>query len=140
MEELRPIFEDLSDLQLLRKCLHGKTQNPNESVNHVIWTKLPKTVFVSLPKLKTGVYLAIADFNDGRLSVCRVLEAAGIRPGPFCVSTMEALDLKRIRRAECNAGSAAKKSRLTNRRLKKRQDDILTEMEQEDPPYAAGAH
>ena len=32
----KPVFMELSDDELLRKCLHGKTQNTNESVNDVI--------------------------------------------------------------------------------------------------------
>ena len=30
---VKPIVEDLSGEKLLRKCLHGKTQNNNESIN-----------------------------------------------------------------------------------------------------------
>ncbi|GFY14058.1 uncharacterized protein TNCV_3274901 [Trichonephila clavipes] len=30
VEAMRPIFGDLSHPDLLKKCLHGKTQNPNE--------------------------------------------------------------------------------------------------------------
>ncbi|GFU10518.1 uncharacterized protein TNCV_2273471 [Trichonephila clavipes] len=32
VEAMRPIFRDLSHPDLLKKCLHGKTQNPNEKV------------------------------------------------------------------------------------------------------------
>jgi hypothetical protein len=32
--------------KLLSKCLDGKTQNQNESLNGMIWNRLPKTVFV----------------------------------------------------------------------------------------------
>lgn len=35
-KKLYPIFTDLSDDNLLHKCLRGKTQNNNESVNGVI--------------------------------------------------------------------------------------------------------
>ena len=30
---LEPIYDDLSNANLLAKCLHGKTQNPNECLN-----------------------------------------------------------------------------------------------------------
>ena len=33
---LKPIFVDLSAESLLSKCLHGQTQNNNESINNVI--------------------------------------------------------------------------------------------------------
>ena len=34
------IFQDLSSEELLKKCLHGKTQNNNETLNNIIWTRL----------------------------------------------------------------------------------------------------
>ncbi|GFU44204.1 uncharacterized protein TNCV_686181 [Trichonephila clavipes] len=37
VEAMRPIFRDLSHPDLLKKCLHGKTQNPNESFHNVVW-------------------------------------------------------------------------------------------------------
>ena len=39
---IKPIFLDLSNETLLKKCLHGKTQNANEALNNLIWTKCPK--------------------------------------------------------------------------------------------------
>ncbi|XP_018497093.1 uncharacterized protein LOC108864993 [Galendromus occidentalis] len=140
IEEFRTIFEDLSDSSLLRKCLHGKTQNPNESVNHLIWAKIPKTVFESLPKLKTGVHIAISEFNDGHVALCRILEAGGITPGPLCVGPMKDLDLKRIARAERSASGDAKKDRITTRRRKRKHEETLAEADLDDPAYAAGAH
>ena len=45
-EIIRPIFMDLSNDELLKKCLHGKTQNNNESINNVIWKRCPKYIYV----------------------------------------------------------------------------------------------
>ena len=42
------IFSDLSDDNLLRKCLHGKTQNQNKSFNRLIWRRTPKDCFVKM--------------------------------------------------------------------------------------------
>ena len=44
--KLKPIFAELSDETLLEKCLHGKTQNQNESFNPMIWDRIPKTRYV----------------------------------------------------------------------------------------------
>ena len=47
---------DLSKVEILKKCLHGKTQNPNESVVHIEKTYIPqKRGFLSivLPSLIT---------------------------------------------------------------------------------------
>lgn len=54
MTAIKPLYEDLSCQELLMRCLHGKTQNPNESVNSCIWKTLPKTEFVNLPTLQLG--------------------------------------------------------------------------------------
>ncbi|GFW32446.1 uncharacterized protein TNCV_676051 [Trichonephila clavipes] len=48
VEAMRPVFRDLANPELLKKCLHGGTQNPNESVNNVIWSRVPKKTFVQL--------------------------------------------------------------------------------------------
>ncbi|GFT52358.1 uncharacterized protein TNCV_1065501 [Trichonephila clavipes] len=45
-EAMRPIFRDLSHPDQLKKCLHGKAQNPTESFHNVIWSRVPKAKFV----------------------------------------------------------------------------------------------
>ena len=37
LDIVEPIFSDLADCDLLSKCLHGKTQNNNESINNLVW-------------------------------------------------------------------------------------------------------
>ena len=39
---LETVFQDLSKEELLSKCLHGQTQNCNEALNNIIWTKCPR--------------------------------------------------------------------------------------------------
>ena len=43
---IEPLYDDSSDEKLLKKCLHGKTQN-NECLNKVIWNHCSKDVFVA---------------------------------------------------------------------------------------------
>ena len=38
---VKPIYERLSNDALLERCLDGKTQNQNESLNGMIWNRLP---------------------------------------------------------------------------------------------------
>lgn len=45
MEVIKPTFRDLADENLLKKCHHGNTQNPNESLNNVIWSIIQKRCF-----------------------------------------------------------------------------------------------
>ena len=44
--EIAQFFDRLRDESLLSKRLHGKTQNVNESLNGMIWSKCPKRVYV----------------------------------------------------------------------------------------------
>ncbi|GFW16480.1 uncharacterized protein TNCV_443551 [Trichonephila clavipes] len=74
---------------LLKKCLHGRTQNPNESFNKCIWERIPKTVFVGIETLKFGVMDAVICFNDGYNNVrsdvekcCRICDPCAARKGP----------------------------------------------------------
>ena len=47
------------------KCLHGKTQNANESFNGTICERILKNTSTVLPNLEFGAYDAVAHFNIG---------------------------------------------------------------------------
>lgn len=100
MDKIKPIFGDLSNTELLKKCLHGGTQNPSESVDSVVWSHIPKSNFVLKSYLECGVYEAISTFNNGNIVKCRLLKGLGIDPGSNCVNTMKNLDETRINEAE----------------------------------------
>lgn len=57
MVEIKSIYRALTQTELLKKCLHGHTQNPNESFNNVVWAKIPKRVFVRLDTLRLGSFV-----------------------------------------------------------------------------------
>ncbi|GFU61129.1 uncharacterized protein TNCV_763891 [Trichonephila clavipes] len=83
---------------LIEKCLHGRTQNPNESFNKCIWERIPKTVYVGIETLKFGVMDAVICFNDGYVSRIKVFEALGIKPGYNTERALLIIDNKRILR------------------------------------------
>ena len=60
IKHLKPIFSDLSDENLRRKCIHGKTQNQNQSFNGLIWRRTPKDRFVKMTTFELAVYDAVA--------------------------------------------------------------------------------
>ena len=60
-----PIYNRLQDDQLLSKCLHGKTQNLNDTLNAIIWSRVPKNTFVSRETVEIGIYSAVIHFHDG---------------------------------------------------------------------------
>ncbi|GFU27868.1 uncharacterized protein TNCV_449711 [Trichonephila clavipes] len=77
VEAMRPIFRDLSHPDLLKKCLHGKTQNPNESFHNVVWSRVPKATFVQIETLSLGVYDAVCSFKSSTTVVSGPQNPAG---------------------------------------------------------------
>ena len=86
IKHLKPIFSDLSDDNLLCKCLHGKTQNKNESFNGLIWRRTPKDRFVKMTTFELAVYDDVAHFNIGNLVTLLILDTVNIERG--CYTTL----------------------------------------------------
>lgn len=70
--EIKKLFDRLRDDTLLSKCLHGKTQNVNESLNGIIWTRCPKRVYVTKKTLEICVSSAVLEFNLILKSGCKL--------------------------------------------------------------------
>jgi hypothetical protein len=90
MDVTEPVFTDLVSEDLLKSCLRGGAQNPNKSLNSVIWTRLPETVSVRLDTLKSGVHDAVLCFNDGVWKKDDVLYILGVRFDPSTANTLGA--------------------------------------------------
>lgn len=141
MSEVKPIFKDLANPELLKKCLAGKTQNPNEALNNLIWTRVPKRTFVGLPTLTFGAQDAVLSFNDGYSSKCKVIEHLGLQLGKHFIEAMYRLDKYRIQKSEKAAEELEKKIRQSRTLLKRRLEDQYQDAEDPDnPSYAAGGH
>ncbi|GFT99422.1 uncharacterized protein TNCV_3238821 [Trichonephila clavipes] len=69
----------LSHPALLKKCLGGKTQNPNESLNSLIWKFCPKTIGSRLQIAEIAANLATSVFNDGNQILITILEKFGLK-------------------------------------------------------------
>ena len=78
---LTKIFQELSNEELLRKCIHGETQNANEPLNDIIWMKCPKKVFVERAILQLCVNSAILQFNEGQFGIVKVFKKLGVLSG-----------------------------------------------------------
>ncbi|GFU51420.1 uncharacterized protein TNCV_2944291 [Trichonephila clavipes] len=74
--------------ELLKKCLHGGTQIRNESVNNVMWSRVPKKIFVQTEVLSMGTKDAISSFNIGNVSK------------PETCNAMDRLDKQRLLKAK----------------------------------------
>ena len=92
--ELKPVYKRLSEDDLLARCLDGKTQNQNESLNGMIWERVPKDVFIGSETLQLGVYDAVAHFNIGSQAAVNILHRLGLEPGEFCLQQKMADNLR----------------------------------------------
>ncbi|GFS63409.1 uncharacterized protein TNCV_2239551 [Trichonephila clavipes] len=119
---IKLILKSLSDKKLLEKCTHAKTQNPNESFNHCIWERLPKTTLLSIESMKIGVMDAVITFNDGAQSRIRVLEEIGIKPRHYMRKALRTIDNKRVCEAEIAVHKASEEARIRNKREKQKKN------------------
>ena len=120
MAIIKPIFLNLSQPELLKKCLHGKTQNVNESFNNALWTRCPKRVFVGLMTLEICAYDAVGTFNNGNISRYNVLQELGISdPGRNTLNGLQELDRSRILSSEANFSRIDAMARGDKRRKRK---------------------
>lgn len=139
MLAIKKVYKDLAHPDLLKKCLHGRSQNPNESFNNVLWTRVPKRDFVSLETLKFGAYDAVATFNKGNIAKCLVLEKLGLPVGKECATVLKAMDQQRIKKSEKDITDLQKKARQLAT-SSKRKLEVLYEEEEDpkNPSYKSG--
>ena len=69
----------------MQKCLHGKTQNQNESLNGMVWQRIPKEIYVGRETLELGLYDAVSYFNIGSISIIKLFQALGIPSGKYTI-------------------------------------------------------
>ena len=78
---IKHILVEFSNDSLLQKCLHGKTQNQNESFNGRIWRRVPKHTYVGLRQFELGVYDAVSHVNVGNKATLLTYEKLGMKSG-----------------------------------------------------------
>lgn len=124
-----PIYKDLSDESLLRRCLAGHTQNANECLNKMIWDRCPKEINCGANVVKLASAEAVCVFNDGAMTYFNIAERLGIHPTGHMVTALVQRDKERVQVAEYKASKRGKKRRKKLRAIKKGFLDRLEEAE-----------
>ncbi|GFW79238.1 uncharacterized protein TNCV_2476451 [Trichonephila clavipes] len=109
MDAIKPVFNDLSQPKLLQKCLGGKTQNNNESINSLIWKLCPKTLGCGRKIVDISTNEAIVIFNDGNQGRLKIMQSLGLTVGQFAHKFVTLVDIKRIQTAEVHFNLRTKK-------------------------------
>ena len=113
---VKPIYLDLIKAD---KCLHGKTQNQNESYNGTLWERLPKSTYVGIDKLRLGVYDSIVNFNDGHQGTIDMFTRLGMNPGRYTTLCCYLLNKRRKLSSKHKMSQKVKRNRKIIRTQKK---------------------
>lgn len=116
---IKPVYMSLCDRELLSKCLHGMTQNRNESFNNLLWTIVPKETFVGIETLNLGAHIALILFNSGFLGLLPVFEKLGLPTNQERVKMYRQIDMVRIMISKRNSLASIKIKRKKRRQAKK---------------------
>ena len=118
-ERVKEVYARLAHKDLLRRCLKQKTQNANESLHSVIWSKCRKTRFVGLQRVLSATCTAVSQFNSGvQLTMQHLCDVMGIAPGVHMTASAEKADTMRLRGAKRQAKESTKTARLARKRAR----------------------
>ncbi|XP_011864444.1 PREDICTED: uncharacterized protein LOC105560177, partial [Vollenhovia emeryi] len=131
---IKPIYENLSNDELLERCLGGFTQN--ESFNSVVWTMAPEATSSGKTVLDMVADIAVCNFNDGLTSIMEIMQVLHMPIGTNCYNFCAQTDARRVMAAERSLTDAAKEARkaLTSNR----KEAEKTEVDVEGQLYDAG--
>ena len=138
VDVIQPVYDSLADHTLLSRCLDSYTQNPNESLNNLVWKRCPKKIYQGKKVVELCTASAVATYNDGLSSVARVLERLGIVPGYHTTAGILKADKARLIVSRRQATEQGKLRRKRLRAIKKGLWDLTKE--KEAPAYESGAH
>ena len=74
LDILEPLYTNcLASFELLPRCLPGITQNVLESINSILWQKVPKHTFHGTKRVHIGACSAVIYYNQGATGKFSVL-------------------------------------------------------------------
>ena len=128
--ELKPIFDRLSSDDILLSCQRGLTQNQNEALNGVVWSRCPKRLYCGAHRFTISVCDGITQFNDGATGRYKLYKALNFDTFENSLKGLQRDQHTRVRRAAQKISSRYKKRRQVLRQLRKTKTD--------DKSYIAG--
>lgn len=128
-KHIRPIYEDLSNDDLLTRCLGGHTQNSNESFNSIVWRLNPKHVNSGYKIVEIAANMATGIFNEGYSAVLSTMQLLDIVIGQQCKNFADTVDAERITRENRRASLSSKEARTARRSESLRQNEFFEEEE-----------
>ena len=118
---VKPIYDRMSDLNLLNRVLHGRTQNANECLNGQIWARCPKTVHVGASRINAAVASAVSHFNQGCSHLFHVMKKLGVTPAEELRVYQQRQDAKRCAQGQLQSQITSKRARKNSKKAKNQQ-------------------
>lgn len=128
---LKPIYEDLSQHELLDRYKGSNTQNNNESYNGLLWHFSPKHLHNGLKTIELANFFATSIFNDGYSSILKIFNVMGVKVGPAARDYTALKDETRLRIADHRQRACSKEGRSSRRRASSAQQALFEEEEGE---------
>ena len=130
-KHIRPIYKDLSNDDLLTRCLGDHTQNANESFNSTVWRMAAKHLHSGLKIVEIASYLAAGQFNEGYSAILTSMQQLQLKIGQQCQMFADNVDKQRIERERENrrASLSSKEARTAFRLEQLQQNEYYEEAE-----------
>lgn len=135
-EAFKPIYEELTNQDLLTRCIGGYTQNNNESFNSTVWALAPKYRSSGKTVLDVATEIGVCIFNDGVSSILHIMKAMDLEIGPNSYEMCMEIDKQRIKLAERSLSDRVKEARIAARSSRKEMQE--QEVNLEGQLYGAG--
>ncbi|GFV60288.1 uncharacterized protein LOC101238613 [Trichonephila clavipes] len=119
INQIKPTYLKLCNETLLKKCLHGKTQNCNESYNNILWNIVPKNIFIGLETFRLGALLALILYNSGYAGILSVIRNVNGSLPESVAQELLKFDKQRISTSLRHSLSIAKLSRKKRKAARK---------------------
>jgi len=126
---LKPIYEELSQNELLERCLGSNTQNNNESFNACVWRLAPKQVYCGKKLLEIATQTATCIFNEGQKPILKILETMGCSLGNGSISFADHCDNARVKQADQRSSFSSKSARISRREARAAEDELFDQEE-----------
>ncbi|GFU54170.1 dopamine D2-like receptor [Trichonephila clavipes] len=119
INQIKPTYLKLCNETLLKKCLHGKTQNCNESYNNILWNIVPKNIFIGLETFRLGALLALILYNSSYADILSVIRNVNGSLPESVAQELLKLDKQRISTSLRHSLPIAKLSRKKRKAARK---------------------
>ena len=105
------------------------TQNVNECLNGLIWDRCPKATYVEQETVALAAHLAVPKFNNGDISILKILTGLDIAAAIFPSKGAEDCDNARIKLSAKKVTEKVKQRGKTLRHARKHYIDTVEENE-----------